>query len=237
MMRTTLAITNREFKAYFNSPVAYFVISIFLVMVGIFFFIPFFSQDRVSMRSFFSLVPFLLVFFVPAITMRLIAEERRSGTIEMLITMPVRDVDVILGKFFAALSLLVVALVLTLPYAITISNFGNLDWGPVLGGYFGLLLMGAACLALGLLASSWTENQITAFVIALFLSMFFLMLDQFLVFLPSGMVGVFEYLSFGAHFRNAARGVIDSRDVIYFLSFIVLCLFISFRSLESRRWR
>jgi ABC-2 type transport system permease protein len=237
MTRTTLAITNREFKAYFNSPVAYFVISTFLVMVGIFFFIPFFSQDRVSMRSFFSLVPFLLVFFVPAITMRLIAEERRSGTIEMLITMPVRDVEVILGKFFAALALLVVALVLTLPYAITISSFGNLDWGPVLGGYFGLLLMGSACLALGLLASSWTENQITAFVIALFLSMFFLMLDQFLVFLPSSMVGVFEYLSFGAHFRNAARGVIDSRDVIYFLSFIVLCLFFSFRSLEARRWR
>jgi ABC-2 type transport system permease protein len=232
-----MAITNREFKAYFNSPVAYFVISIFLIMVGILFFIPFFSQDRVSMRSFFSLVPFLLVFFVPAITMRLIAEERRSGTIEMLITMPVRDVDVILGKFFAALLLLVVALVLTLPYAITISNFGNLDWGPVLGGYFGLLLMGAACLSLGLLASSWTENQIIAFVVGLFLSMFFLMLDQFMIFLPSGMVGLFEYLSFGAHFRNAARGIIDSRDVVFFLSFIVGCLFFAFRSLESRRWR
>ncbi len=236
-MRTTLAITKREFKAYFNSPVAYFVIAIFLVMVGVLFFVPFFTQDRVSMRDFFSLVPFLFVFFVPAITMRLIAEERRSGTIEMLITMPVRDVDVILGKYFASVLLLVVALALTLPYAITISNFGDLDWGPVWGGYFGLLMMGSASLALGLLASSWTENQIVAFVVALFLSMFFLMVDRFTIFLPAGMASVFEYLSFGAHFRNAARGMIDSRDAIFFLSFTLAGLFLSFRALESRQWR
>ncbi len=236
-MHTTLAITKREFKAYFNSPVAYFVIAVFLVMIGILFFVPFFTQDRVSMRDFFSLVPFLFVFFIPAITMRLIAEERRSGTIEMLITMPVRDVDVILGKFFASALLLVVALLLTLPYAITISNFGNLDWGPVWGGYLGLLLEGSACLALGLLASSWTENQIVAFVIALFLSMFFLMVDRFMIFMPSGIAPIFEYISFGAHIRNAARGMIDSRDVVYFLSFMLFCLFFAFRSLESRQWR
>jgi gliding motility-associated transport system permease protein len=236
-MRTTAAIFRREFKAYFNSPVAYFVITIFLVMVGILFFVPFFAQDRVSMRGFFSLVPFLFVFFAPAITMRLIAEERRSGTIEMLITMPVRDVDVILGKFFAAVALLLVALVLTLPYAITISIFGNLDWGPVWGGYLGLILMGSSYLAIGLLASSWTENQIVAFVIALFLSMFFLMVDRFMIFLPSAMSSVVDYLSFSAHFRNTARGVVDSRDVIFFLSFIVFSLFVTFRSLEARRWR
>ncbi|MCP4675014.1 MAG: ABC transporter permease [Deltaproteobacteria bacterium] len=236
-MNTMLAIARREFKAYFNSPVAYFVITIFLIMVGILFFVPFFAQDRVSMRDFFSLVPFLFVFFIPAITMRLIAEERRSGTIEMLITMPVRDRDVILGKYFASVLLLVVALALTLPYAFTISSFGDLDWGPVLGGYFGLFLMGSAGLAIGLLASSWTENQIIAFVIAPFLSMFFLMVDRFMIFLPSAIAQVFEYLSFGAHFRNAARGIIDSRDVIFFLSFTVLSLFFAFRSLESRQWR
>ena len=237
MTRTTIAILRREFQAYFNSPVAYFVISIFLVMVGVLFFIPFFSQDRASMRDFFSLAPFLFVFFVPAITMRLIAEERRSGTIELLITMPVRDVDVVLGKYLASLLLLIVALVLTLPYALTISAFGPLDWGPVLGGYFGLLLTGGAFLALGMLASSWTENQIVAFVIALFLSMFFLMVDQFMMFLPSAAAGIVEHLSFGAHLRNAARGVIDSRDIVYFLSVILLALFMAFRALESRRWR
>ena len=236
-MRTTIAICSREFRAYFNSPVAYFVIAIFLVMVGILFFIPFFTQDRVSMRDFFALVPFLLVFFAPAITMRLIAEERRSGTIEMLITMPIRDGEVILGKFFAAVGLFVVALILTLPYAISISQFGNLDWGPVMGGYFGLVLLGAAYLALGLLASSWTENQIISFVIALFLSMFLLMVDRFIQFLPTGIAQVVDYLSFGAHIRNASRGVIDSRDIVYFLSFTALALLMAFRSLESRRWR
>jgi ABC-2 type transport system permease protein len=189
------------------------------------------------MRDFFSLAPFLFVFFAPAITMRLIAEERRSGTIELLITMPVRDVDVILGKFIAALGLLLVALLLTLPYAFTIAQFGDLDWGPVWGGYVGLLLLGAAFLSIGLMASSWTENQIVAFVIALFLSMVFLMLDRFLMFLPAGLSEWVEYLSFTAHFRNAARGVIDTRDVVFYLSFIVLGMFLAFRSLESRRWR
>jgi ABC-2 type transport system permease protein len=236
-MRTTITICRREFKAYFNSPVAYFVIAIFLVMVGILFFIPFFTQDRVSMRDFFSLVPFLLVFFGPAITMRLIAEERRSGTIEMLITMPVRDMDVVLGKFLAALALFIVALLLTLPYAISISTLGDLDWGPVVGGYFGLLLLGSAYLSLGLLASSWTENQIVSFVIALFFSMFFLMVDRFMAFLPNAVAPVVEFISFGAHIRNAARGLIDSRDVIFFLSFTALALVMAFRSLEARRWR
>jgi ABC-2 type transport system permease protein len=236
-MRTTLAICQREFKAYFNSPVAYFVIAIFLVMVGVLFFIPFFNQDEVSMRNFFSLVPFLMIFFGPAITMRLIAEERRSGTIEMLITMPVRDMDVILGKFLASFGLFVVALLLTLPYAISISTLGDLDWGPVIGGYIGLLFLGGAYLALGLLASSWSENQIIAFVIALFLSMFFLMVDRFIVFLPNVIAPVVEYISFGAHIRNATRGLIDSRDIVFFVSFTGLALVMAFRSLESRRWR
>ncbi len=236
-MGAMLAIWRREFRSYFNSPVAYFVITVFLALVGIMFFVPFFAQDRVSMRSFFSLVPFLFVFFAPAITMRLIAEERRSGTLELLITMPVRDVDVILGKYAAALSLLVVALLLTVPYAITISFFGSLDWGPVLGGYLGLLFMGAAFIAIGLMTSSWNENQIVAFIVALFISMLFLMVDRFIVFLPNSLAPWAEYLSFTSHFSNAARGMMDSRDVIFYLSFVLLCLFLAFRSLESRRWR
>ena len=236
-MSTMLAIWRREFKAYFNSPVAYFVITVFLALVGILFFIPFFAQDRVSMRGFFGLAPFLFTFFAPAITMRLLAEERRTGTLELLITMPVRDVDVILGKYLAAVSLLAVALALTLPYAFTISAFGPLDWGPVWGGYVGLLLMGGALLAIGVAASSFTENQIIAFVIALFASMAFMMIDRFLTFLPSTAAAIAEYLSFDYHFRNASRGVIDSRDVVFYCSFAVLCLFLAFRSLESRRWR
>jgi len=236
-MGTTLAIWRREFRAYFNSPVAYFVITAFLALVGILFFVPFFTQDRVSMRGFFGLAPFLFIFFAPAITMRLLAEERRTGTLELLITMPVRDVDVILGKYLAALSLLVVALVLTLPYAFTIAAFGPLDFGPVWGGYVGLFMMGGAFLALGVAASSVTENQIIAFVIALFGSMLLLMIDKFLPFLPASLAKIAEYVSFDYHFRDAARGVLDSRDIVFFLSFTVLCLFLAFRSLEARRWR
>ncbi len=236
-MRTTLVIWRREFTAYFNSPVAYFVITIFLALVGIMFFVPFFAQDRVSMREFFGLAPFLFVFFAPAITMRLIAEEKRTGTLEMLITLPVRDAEVVVGKFLAALTLLAVAVALTLPYAFTIAAFGDLDWGPVIGGYAGLLLMGAALIAVGLAASSFTENQIVAFVLALFVSMILLMLDRFVIFLPQVLGDVVEYLSFTSHFRNAARGVIDTRDVVFFLSFALLGLFLAFRSLESRRWR
>lgn len=236
-MNTTLAIARREFKGYFNSPVAYFVITVFLVMVGVLFFIPFFAQDRVSMRDFFGLVPFLLIFFAPAITMRLIAEERRSGTLEMLITMPVRDADVIVGKFVAALGLLFVALLLTFPYAITVSTFGALDWGPVIGGYLGLILLGAATLSIGLFASSQTENQIVAFVVSLVMIMFFTMVDRFAVFMPAALTPLVEFLSLSTHFQNAARGVVDIRDVLYFLSFIALALFFSFRALEARRWR
>jgi ABC-2 type transport system permease protein len=236
-MRTTLVIWRREFTAYFNSPVAYFVITIFLALVGIMFFVPFFAQDRVSMREFFGLAPFLFVFFAPAITMRLIAEEKRTGTLEMLITLPVRDAEVVIGKFLAALTLLAVAVALTLPYAFTIAAFGDLDFGPVIGGYVGLLLLGAAFLAVGLAASSFTENQIVAFVLALFVSMLLLMVDRFVIFLPQALGGVVEYLSFATHFRDAARGVIDTRDVVFFLSFALLGLFLAFRSLESRRWR
>ncbi|MCU0663355.1 MAG: ABC transporter permease subunit [Myxococcota bacterium] len=236
-MNNTLAIARREFRAYFNSPVAYFVITVFLVMVGILFFVPFFAQDRASMRDFFALVPFLLIFFGPAITMRLIAEERRSGTLEMLLTMPVRDTDVIVGKFIAALGLFLVALLLTLPYAFTVSTFGELDWGPVMGGYLGLLLLGAATLAIGLFASSQTENQIVAFVVALIITMFFTMVDRFAAFMPAVAVPFVEFLSISTHFENAARGVVDSRDVLYFLSLTALALFLSFRALEARRWR
>ena len=236
-MGSTMAIWRREFRSYFNSPVAYFVITVFLVLVGTLFFVPFFAQDRVTLRGLFTMIPLLFAFFAPAITMRLVAEERRTGTLELLITLPVRDVDVILGKYLAALSLLVTALLLTVPYAVTVSFFGPLDWGPVLGGYLGLLLMGAAFLAIGLMTSSFTENQIIAFVTALFLSMLFLMLDRFMVFLPSSIAQWIEYLSFNVHFRNPVRGMIDSRDVVFFVSFAVMCLFVAFRSLEARRWR
>jgi len=236
-MKTTWVICRRELSSYFNSPVAYIVITVFLVLIGVLFFIPFFTADQTTMRNFFGVVPFLYIFFAPAMTMRLMAEEMRSGTIEVLSTMPVRDGEVITGKFLAALGLLVVALLLTFPYAIAISFLGNLDWGPVWGGYIGLILLGGAYLAIGLFASSLTQNQIVAFVVAIFISMLFMMLDSFLPFIPYSFGSVIEYFSFSYHFRNISRGVLDSRDILFFLSFTAIGLLFAHWSLQSRRWR
>jgi len=236
-MKSTLAICRRDMGSYFNSPVAYIVITVFLLFVGVLFFVPFFSMGKASARELFGVIPFLYIFFVPAITMRLIAEEKHTGTIEVLSTMPVRDGEVIIGKFLAALGLLAVALLLTIPYPIAISTMGKLDWGPVLGGYIGLILMGSSYLSIGILASSVTKNQIVAFVIALFLSMAFMLLDRFLYFLPSALSSILEYFSLSYHFRNISRGVVDSRDVLFFVSFTATGLLLSLYALQSRRWR
>ncbi len=238
-MRQTLVIARREFRAYFNSPVAYVVVCAVLLLVGFlfFFFRPFFVAGRVTCRELFSFIGISFLFFAPAVTMRLLAEERRSGTLEILITLPVRDVDVIVGKYLAALGLLIVLLVMTVPYALTVGWTGNLDWGPVIGGYVGLLLQGAAYLALGMLASSKTEHQIVSFFVGLFLGLFFYLLDWALPFVPGSLASTVEYLSFEYHFDSIRRGVLDTRDIVFFLSVIAMALFLSFRSLESRKWR
>lgn len=239
MRSNTLAIAKREFRGYFNSPVAYVVICGVLLLVGFlfFFFRPFFVVGKATCRELFTFIGMTFLFFAPAVTMRLLAEERKSGTIEILITMPVRDWEVIIGKFLAALGLLVVLLLLTLPFPITISKLGDLDWGPVIGGYAGLFLEGAAFLSIGLLASSLTEHQIVAFFGSLLTGLAFYMMDWSLPFLPSTVASLVEYLSFGYHFEGIARGVIDSRDVVYFLSVTAVALGLSFRQLESRKWK
>lgn len=238
-MRRTLVIARREFLGYFNSAVAYVVVCAVLLLVGFlfFFFRPFFVAGRVTCRELFSFIGISFLFFAPAVTMRLLAEERRSGTLEVLITLPIKDMEVILGKYLAALGLLVVLLVMTLPYAFTVSWTGELDWGPVVGGYVGLFLQGGAYLALGMLASSRTEHQIVSFFVGLFLALFFYLLDWALPFVPSALASSVEYLSFEYHFDGIRRGVLDSRNIVYFLSVTAMALFLSFRSLESRKWR
>ncbi|HMI89731.1 MAG TPA: ABC transporter permease subunit, partial [Polyangiales bacterium] len=152
-MRRTLTIAKREFIQYFNSPAAYIVICLFMVVMGLFFWNPFFLINRVSVRSMFDLMSILLLPTAPAMTMGLLAEEKRTGTIELLLTMPLRDTEVVIGKFLGALGLLVVLLVLTLPYPLSAGTLGSLDWGPVVSAYIATLLQGAAMLAIGLLAS------------------------------------------------------------------------------------
>ncbi len=235
-MNNILSIYRKELKSYFNSPVAYIVITVFLLISGWFFSTNFFLVGQATVRTVLSIIPIIFIFFVPAITMRSIAEEKKSGTIELLVTMPTRDHEIILGKFFAALTLLIIALLFTLAYAVTASLLGNLDQGPTFGGYLGLVLLGAAYLAIGIFASATTENQIVAFVLAFLIIFFFFMLDKVLLFMPAPLVSFFEYLSVDYHFNNLARGVIDTRDIIYYLSLTIFMLVLAQRALESRKW-
>jgi ABC-2 type transport system permease protein len=235
-MSKAWTIAKREFLAYFNSPVAYIVVCLFLLLVGVLFWWPFFVPGRLSMRDFFSIVPLVFVVYAPAVTMRLLAEERGSGTLEVLATMPVRDVAIVVGKYLAALGLLVVTLLMTVPYAISLAWLGDLDMGPVVGGYVGLFLIGGAYLAIGLFFSSLTQHQMVAFFAALIICLAFFLMDKFIPLVPTGIASLVEYLSFDFHYRNIARGVVDTRNVIFFLSVIGLSLTASYAALESRRW-
>jgi ABC-2 type transport system permease protein len=235
-MHRTLTIAKREFRGYFNSPAAYIVICLFLLLMGFFFWNPFFLVNRASVRNMYDLMSILLLPTAPALTMGLLAEEKRTGTIEILLTMPVKDTEVIVGKYLAALGLLVVLLLCTLAYPISVSTLGHLDWGPVRAGYLALLLQGGAMLALGVLASSWTDNQLIAFFTSGILCFAFWIVSRFLPFLPQGTASVVEWISFDYHFQDIVRGVVDSRHIIYFLTVIGFSLALAFRSLESRRW-
>jgi ABC-2 type transport system permease protein len=233
-MRNVITIARRELKAYFNSPIAYIVVGAFLLIAGYLYFSTVFLAGSASLRSFFSVAPILFVVFAPAIAMRLISEELRSGTLELLTTMPVRDHQVILGKFVAALAVICSALAMTFIYAITIASVGDLDWGPVVGGYLGLVLCAAALLGVGLMTSSWSRNQIVAFIFALLICLALWLFDKVTFFVPAGLSGILEYLSIDFHFQNIARGVIDSRDVLYYLSVTAIALFAAVRALGRR---
>jgi ABC-2 type transport system permease protein len=235
-MRHILTIGGRQFRSYFNGPVAYIVICIVLLTLGFFFWNTFFLYGRASSREMFRWLGLILVFALPALTMGLLAEEKRTGTIELLITMPVTEAQVILGKFLGVVGLYAVLLALTLPYPLSVSTLGNLDWGPVWSGYLGLFLQGSAVLAIGLMASSWTSNQLIALFVAMTLSVFFWVLDKFLALLPTNAASALEWLSFDYHFQSMARGVVDLRDVFFFFSVTVFALAVAFRALESRRW-
>ena len=224
-MRQVVQIFLREFRTYFVSPIAYIVITIFLLVTGWFFFTTFFLFNQATLRNFFSMLPVIFAFVVPAITMRLIAEEFNVGSYETLLTLPVTYLDVILGKFLACIAFVAAMLAPTLVYALTVSALGELDWGPVIGGYMGALLLGAAFAAVGLLASSLTRNQIIAFILGVAICFSLTLIDKMLFFLPRSLLGVFSYLGADYHFQNISKGIIDSRDVIYFLSVSFVALY------------
>ena len=236
-MSPALVISKREIRTYFNSPVAYIVVTVFTIVFGFFFFNNLFVEKQADMRGFFSLAPLMFCFFAPAITMRLLAEEKGSGTIELLITMPVRDWEVVVGKWLAAMALLLTTLLLTLVFAITVAKLGPLDKGPAFGGYLGLLLMGGSYVAIGVMASSLTRNQVVSLIVAFGICFALFLLGKVLPFIPEKIQPLVAFLSTDTHFENVSRGVIDSRDVIYYVSVIVVTLLIATTSLESRKWK
>jgi ABC-2 type transport system permease protein len=226
----------KELKGYFNSTVAYIVIVVLLIISGWFFATNVFLANTASLRIIFEIVPILLIFFVPAITMRAFSEEKKTGTIEILLTKPINDIDIIIGKFLSAWALLGVALLPTLYYYLTITFVGSIEIGPVIGGYLGLLLMGGVYVSIGIFSSSLTENQVVAFIIGIFIIFILFMLDKALPFIPGFLVAIFEYLSIGYHFSNIERGVIDTRDLIYYISLGYLFILLTQVSLEKRKW-
>jgi ABC-2 type transport system permease protein len=224
-MRQVGHIFKKEFSVYFISPIGYIVISIFLLVTGWFFFTTFFLYNQANLRNFFALLPLTFSFIVPAITMRLFSEELNVGSYEVLLTMPVTFLDVVLGKFLAAVAFLSAMLIPTLAYPVTVSILGELDWGPVVGGYIGAILLGAAFSAIGLFASSLTRNQIIAFIIGMAICFSLTLVDKMLFFLPQSLLGVLEYIGADFHFENISKGVIDSRDILYFLSVSFVSLY------------
>jgi len=219
-------ITKRELLSFFDSLIAYIMIIVFLLLSGLFTWLygsDVFFINQASLQSFFSIAFWTLFFFIPALTMRQIAEERRSGTIEMLLTKPVSEWQVIWGKFLATFLLICVALLLTLPYYFTVWSLGPVDHGAVWSGYLGLLLMSGAYISIGILASCLTNNQIVAFLLALFTGLFFHLIFGFISSYMSGTLALaVNYISLSGHFESISRGVIDSKDIIYFLSIIFL---------------
>lgn len=237
-MREIWVITKRELNAFFDSLMAYIMIVLFLGFSGLFtwlFGADIFFMGQASLHAFFSVSFWTLFFFIPALTMKLIAEENKTGTIELLLTKPVTDWQVIMGKFLATLLLIIIALALTIPYYITVANIGPVDHGAVLSGYLGLVLMSAAYISIGLFASSITNNQIVAFLLALFIGIFFHLIFGFLSVAFTGTIGeILDFLSITSHFDSISRGVVDSKDLIYFFSVVFLGLFASEAVLSKR---
>ncbi len=238
-MRSAFTVYRKELRAYLVSPIPYVAAIIFTTFMGWWFFYwndsQFFVIGKATLETgFFSIMPWVLLFLVPAIGMRLWSEEVRGGTLEALMTLPVPAWSLVVGKFFAAWTLLLLCLVLTLPIPFTVSGLGDLDWGPVLGGYLGALLFGGALLSLGVWISALTRHQIIAFLITMVVG-FGLIIIQWLG--SPGGGSIFSAISLRSHYDALGRGVIDLRDLLYFASFTGFFLYLNVQAIDNRRYR
>jgi ABC-2 type transport system permease protein len=249
-------IFKKEMRLYFTSPVAWVILTIFTMITGYFFYSIFAYYTLASMQSMmnpamarelnvtdsvlrplFSNVSVILLLLMPMLTMRLFAEERRSGTIELLLTFPVRDGAVLLGKYLAALAMYGVMLALTLVYPALVLYFARVEWGVLATGYLGLLLMGATFLAVGMFASSLTENQIVASIITFGILLIFWVIGWSADYAGGAWGRVLSHISLLEHFDSFGKGVLDTKDILYYVDFTIVALFLTLRSLETRRWK
>jgi ABC-2 type transport system permease protein len=252
-MRNILAIAEKELRSYFSSPIAYIIIGFFLLPFGVFFYLYLASFVKQSMqqaqfggamninqnviRYVLQNASVIILFIMPMITMRTYSEEKRSGTIELLLTSPITDVEIILGKFFGALGLYIALLAVTLPHMGILFLYGNPEWRPVAAGYLGLLLMGGTFVSLGLLISSTTNNQIVAGIVTFVVFLLLWIIGWFADTAGPTIGPITSWLSITEHFDDFSKGIIDTKHVLYYLSLITFGLFLTAKSVDTERWR
>lgn len=238
-MRNIWTLAKREFAAYFGSPIAYVAITVFLAVVGVKFFIvdDFFKNGEASLRGFFELVPLFFVFYLPAIAMRSVSEEKRQGTFELLVTLPISDAEIILGKYFGSLLFLIVSIIATFIYPLIIHTIGKPDLGATIGGYLGLLLVGAAFLAAGIMASTWSKTQIVSYILGAVICAIFFFTERIVGVFWEGARDAVAYISFDSHYSSFTRGIMAVKDILFFVSMTALFLIVSTFSVNSRRWK
>jgi len=237
-MKSILTIAKREFASFFDSLIGYVLLTVFLGISGFFTWLygnTIFMMNQASLQVFFGISYWTLFFFIPAITMRTLSEEMKTGTIELLLTKAISERELVIGKYLSCLMLIVVALLATLPYYFSLEFLGDTDKGSVLGGYLGLFLLSSAYIAIGIFASSTTNNQIVAFLLSLFIGMFFhLLFDMIGANFLGNSANIFSYLSASQHFESLGRGVIDSRDLVFFISLTAVGLLLAQWSVAKR---
>ena len=252
-MRNIMAIADRELRSYFSSPIAYIIIGFFLLPFGVFFYLYLanFVKDSMQQAQFGGAMNInqqviryvlqnasvVILFIMPMITMRTYSEEKRSGTIELLLTSPVTDLEIILGKFLGAVGLYVAMLLCTLLYIGILFVYGNPEWRPLVAAYLGLLLMGGAFIAIGLLISSTTNNQIVAGVVTFVVFLLFWIIGWFADTAGQTIGPITSWLSITEHFDDFSKGIIDTKHVLYYLSLITFGLFLTAKSVDTERWR
>lgn len=235
-MSNVWAVAGRDFRSYFGSPVAYVVLVVFLSVTGYFFTLFLFQTREANMQYLFRSMGMVLVFLIPALTMRLLAEEKRSATLDLVLACPVRDWEVILGKYLGSFAFYGVMLLMTLPYPLILALVGDPDYVPIAVGYLGALLLGGAILAAGLWSSSLTQSQVVAYVIAFGLVLLLWAADRMGSYAGGAFADVVKFLSMSQHYDDFTRGILDGRHVAFYVSWTVVFLGLSVHSLGLRRW-